>query len=48
MALISPEMKWQLPTSEDNSQNAVQNDFDWWSDNQDRMDWRFEEWLSGN
>ena len=48
MALISPEMKWQLPTSEDNSQNALQNDFDWWSDNQDRMDRRFEEWLSGN
>jgi putative spermidine/putrescine transport system substrate-binding protein len=47
MALIGPEMKWQLPTSTENSQTAVQNDFDWWSDNQERMDRRFEEWLAG-
>jgi len=46
MELISPEMKWQLPTSQENSVTAVQNDFEWWAENQDRMDRRFQEWLS--
>lgn len=46
MDLISPEMKWQLPTSQENSVTAVQNDFEWWAENQDRMDRRFREWLS--
>ena len=34
------------PTTFENLLNAVQNGFQWWSDNQARMDSRFKEWLA--
>jgi hypothetical protein len=40
-------MRWMSTTFE-NLLNAVQNDFEWWADNQARMDSRFKEWLAGN
>ena len=46
MRLIDPAMRWMLPTTFENLLNAVQNDFEWWADNQARMDQRFEEWLA--
>ncbi len=48
MRLIDPAMRWMLPTTFENLLNAVQNDFEWWSANQARMDSRFKEWLAGN
>ncbi len=47
MDLISSEMKWQLPTSDENLATAIQNDFEWWAENQDRLDRRFAEWFAG-
>jgi putative spermidine/putrescine transport system substrate-binding protein len=48
MRLIDPAMRWMLPTTFENLLNAVQNDFEWWSENQTRMDQRFREWLTGS
>ncbi len=48
MRLIDPTMRWMLPTTFENQLNAVQNDFEWWSGNQTRMDQRFKEWLAGS
>jgi len=48
MRLIDPAMRWMLPTTSENLLNAVQNNFQWWSDNQARMDQRFREWLTGS
>ncbi|MEE9251703.1 MAG: hypothetical protein V3U93_11380 [Alphaproteobacteria bacterium] len=45
--LVDPAMRWMSTTFE-NLLNAVQNDFEWWADNQARMDSRFKEWLAGN
>ncbi len=47
MDLISPFMKYLLPTSHDNSRSALQNDFEWWAVNQEKMDRRFAAWLAG-
>ncbi len=46
--LADPAMRWMLPTTFENLLNAVQNDFEWWSDNQARIDSHFKEWLAGN
>lgn len=48
MRLIDPAMRWMLPTTFENLLNSVQNDFEWWSENQARMDQRFREWLTGS
>jgi putative spermidine/putrescine transport system substrate-binding protein len=48
MRLVDRSMRWMLPTTFENLLNSVQNDFEWWSDNQARMDSRFKEWLAGN
>ena len=48
MRLIDPAMAWMLPTTSENLLNAVQNDYEWWSENQARMDQRFREWLTGS
>ncbi len=46
---ISPAtMRWMLPTTFENLLNSLQNDFEWWSENQARMDQRFREWLTGS
>jgi putative spermidine/putrescine transport system substrate-binding protein len=45
-ALIAPEMLPHMPTAPDNFKNAVQNDFEWWADNQDEMNERFASWLA--
>jgi putative spermidine/putrescine transport system substrate-binding protein len=48
MRLIDPAIRWMLPTTFENLLNSVQNDFEWWSENQARMDQRFREWLTGS
>ena len=48
MAKVNPRMKPHLPTSPDNFANALQNDFDWWADNQEEMNERFTRWLAKN
>ena len=45
MDLIDPVMKYLLPTAYDNLRTALQNDFEWWSENQEAMDQRFAAWL---
>jgi putative spermidine/putrescine transport system substrate-binding protein len=47
MDLISPFMKYLLPTSYENSRNALQNDFEWWAEHQEEMDRRFAAWFAG-
>jgi putative spermidine/putrescine transport system substrate-binding protein len=46
MDKVSPKVKPQLPTSPDNFANSLQNDFQWWADNQQEMDERFTAWLA--
>ncbi|MAB18626.1 MAG: spermidine/putrescine ABC transporter substrate-binding protein [SAR116 cluster bacterium] len=43
-----PELKMgpQMPTAPENFANAIQNDFQWWADNQDEMNERFNAWLA--
>jgi len=36
----------QMPTAPANFTNALQNDFEWWADNQDEMNERFNTWLA--
>ena len=36
-----------MPTSPENFKTAVQNNFEWWADNQDEMNERFNAWLAG-
>ena len=45
MRLVDRTMRWMLPTTFENMLGAVQNDFEWWAENQARMDLRFKEWL---
>ncbi len=40
------DMGPQMPTSADNLTNAIQNDFEFWADNQDELDERFNAWLA--
>jgi len=46
MDKVSGKMKPHLPTSPDNFANSLQNDFEWWADNQQEMDERFTAWLA--
>ena len=46
MDKVNPKVKPHLPTSPDNFANSLQNDFEWWADNQQEMDERFTTWLS--
>lgn len=45
MALISPEIRNRLPTAEANFQTAIESDARWWSENIDRLNRRFKDWL---
>ena len=36
----------QMPTAPSNFKTAIQNDFEWWADNQDEMNERFNAWLA--
>lgn len=40
------DMGPQMPTAEANLANALQNDFEFWADNQDELNERFNAWLS--
>ncbi len=46
MEKVNAKVKPHLPTSPDNFANSLQNDFDWWADNQQEMDERFTTWLA--
>jgi putative spermidine/putrescine transport system substrate-binding protein len=46
MALVAGDVKSQLPTAPENFQNALQNSYEWWADNQDDMNERFNAWLA--
>ena len=41
------DMGPQMPTAPNNLKNAVQNDFNFWADNQDQLNERFNAWLAG-
>ncbi len=40
------EMGPQMPTAPENFKNALQNDFEFWADNQDELNERFNAWLA--
>lgn len=42
------DMKPQMPTAPNNLTNAVQNDFNFWADNADQLNERFNAWLASN
>ncbi|WP_024461854.1 ABC transporter substrate-binding protein [Marinimicrobium sp. LS-A18] len=44
LALLEPELRKRLPTSEQNLKTAIELDAHWWSDNLDRIAPRFERW----
>ena len=46
MDRVNKKMKPHLPTSPDNFANSLQNDYQWWADNQQEMDERFTAWLA--
>jgi len=46
MDKVGKKMKPHLPTSPDNFVNSLQNDYQWWADNQQEMDERFTTWLA--
>ncbi len=41
------DMGPHMPTAPNNLKNAVQNDFNFWADNQDQLNERFNAWLAG-
>jgi putative spermidine/putrescine transport system substrate-binding protein len=45
MALVSEDVRNQLPTAKENKRNALQFDFKWWSENGAAMEVRFSKWL---
>ncbi|MGB0844781.1 MAG: extracellular solute-binding protein, partial [Alphaproteobacteria bacterium] len=45
-ALIKPELLPHMPTAPANFTNPLQNDFQWWADNQEDMNERFNAWLA--
>jgi putative spermidine/putrescine transport system substrate-binding protein len=45
MALVEPDMREQLPTAEQNMSTALAIDVDWWAENMDRIERRFERWI---
>ncbi len=42
----SIDMKAQMPTAPENFKTAIQNDFEFWADNQDELNERFNAWLA--
>jgi len=42
------EMGPQMPTAEQNMKNALQDNFEFWADNQDSLNERFNAWLAKN
>jgi putative spermidine/putrescine transport system substrate-binding protein len=46
MAMVPEEVKPHLPTAPENFTNALQNSYEWWADNQDEMNERFNAWLA--
>jgi putative spermidine/putrescine transport system substrate-binding protein len=46
MAMVPEEVKPHLPTAPENFTNALQVSFEWWADNQDEMNERFNAWLA--
>ena len=42
----SLEMGPQMPTAPDNFATAISNDFEFWADNQDELNERFNAWLA--
>jgi putative spermidine/putrescine transport system substrate-binding protein len=44
LALLEPELRKRLPTSEQNLQTAIELNARWWSENLDRIAPRFERW----
>ncbi|UZJ43838.1 ABC transporter substrate-binding protein [Marinimicrobium sp. C6131] len=44
LALLEPELRKRLPTSEQNLKTAIELDAHWWSKNLDRIAPRFERW----
>lgn len=40
------DMGPQMPTAPDNLKTALQNNFEFWADNQDQLNERFNAWLS--
>ncbi len=45
LALLEPELRQRLPTSEQNLRTAIELDAAWWSENLDRVAPRFERWV---
>jgi putative spermidine/putrescine transport system substrate-binding protein len=45
-ALLSPEMAPHMPTAPANFKTALQNDYQFWADNQDELNERFNTWLA--
>jgi len=45
-ALVSPEMAPHMPNAAANFSNALQNDYQFWADNQDELNDRFNTWLA--
>ncbi len=45
-ALISPDMAPHMPTAPANFKNALQNNWQFWADNQDELNERFNTWLA--
>ncbi len=45
-ALLKPEMAPHMPTSPQNFKTALQNDFNFWANNQDELNERFNTWLA--
>lgn len=45
LPLVRSEYQRHMPTAPANFRNALQNNFIWWSENQERLDERFDAWL---
>jgi len=45
-ALLDPKMVPHMPTAKANFKNALQNDYQFWADNQDELNDRFNTWLA--
>ena len=45
-AILPADILPHMPTAPDNFKNPLQNDFEWWADNQDEMNQRFTAWLA--
>ena len=46
MQMTSIKMADHMPTAPANFKNALQNDFEFWADNADQLNERFNAWLS--